>query len=366
VHNIDIPTTKSSQKQDYEEDDFVDPITQNHYDLVEVLKNHNILGSTSKNSLAFSMHYVTDKDKEILQDLYDTMESSGDNDITVGNVLRQIRKDMKISAKAHKQKIKKANRSIESQNRPELVKEKSILRKIAISFAQSLKHPSPKEEALKNQMIDNCVEIFNTLSDNIEYDSIVVPQSSSRFAAELAEKLEIANSITTIPKSQFKDVEIDVDELYNRAEQLYDNNKYHDRLKITKVTYDKYAPLFISYLKDKNDTAANQIPATLHTDVVYNNDDNFPLLWTAKEGGKLSSYINKNQKNPLNIKNVLTGDKRKYLKVFETPQESFENKRILIIDDNIVSGGTIEQIHNLISQQGPNIVDMFVPFFINI
>lgn len=81
-------------------------------------------------------------------------------------------------------------------------------------------------------------------------------------------------------------------------------------------------------------------------------------------GGHYAGVTTSNPNKPLQIKNF-NQDHRRYIKMWEpTPNMNFRNKSLLIVDDNVDKGGTLERIYDLVIKQKPKSVDIYTPLYI--
>ncbi len=66
------------------------------------------------------------------------------------------------------------------------------------------------------------------------------------------------------------------------------------------------------------------------------------------------------QNKPLQIKNIQDKESRRYINPFGS-EGDYKGKRVLIIDDNVDSGGTFEVLYDMVIRQGPAQIDLYSP-----
>lgn len=79
-------------------------------------------------------------------------------------------------------------------------------------------------------------------------------------------------------------------------------------------------------------------------------------------GGHYAGITTSNPDKPLQVKNF-NQDYRRYIKMWE-PTTNYAGKNILIVDDNVDKGGTLERIYDLAIQQKPKSIDIYTPLYI--
>lgn len=220
------------------------------------------------------------------------------------------------------------------------------------AMAQRLKHPTPADQPIIDQFLDMCMEQLAKLPNVEAYDYVVTPESSSGFNNLLAQRIrkEIGAlpgtgkaQPLTIQKRLGKDVTVSKDQLRKRARQIAPKYKNEDG------TYD------VNYRGEEYEV---------------DTEDAFVKLWTENEYQKLMKdvvgRIPKGKKAAIKGQSYL--DKRRYVKLFAPDgAEQTAGKSVLIIDDNIVGGATVELIHEILAsvQPPPRVIHVFIPLYIS-
>lgn len=219
------------------------------------------------------------------------------------------------------------------------------------AMAQRLKHPTAEDKPIIDQFLDMCMEQLAKLPGVEAYDYVVTPESSSGFNKLLAKRIRKETGLLpktgaatplTIQKRLGKDVEVSKEQLRTRARQIAPKYKNEDG------TYD-----------------VNYRGNTYEVDT----EDDFVKMWSQNEYEKLQkevSKIPKSKKAAIKGQNYL--DKRRYVKLFSsTGAEQTAGKSVLIIDDNIVGGATVELIHEILAnvQPPPKVIHVFIPLYIS-
>ena len=58
----------------------------------------------------------------------------------------------------------------------------------------------------------------------------------------------------------------------------------------------------------------------------------------------------------------LLGNDKRYLQMFDQPQ-GITSKRVLVVDDNVAYGGTMEIVNDLLLKRQPEEIVIFTPFY---
>jgi hypothetical protein len=189
---------------------------------------------------------------------------------------------------------------------------KTFLNAMQQAFLKVLKHG--KSAQLRDQFIDMAINHFARLNSTKCYDYIIYPPSSSKFNEELALGFSakytnnmggrcIAEPLDSFEKRD--DVEID---MFNLVKQ---------------------------FGKEK----AKEKAAYLQSQIALGKGE---------------------------IKNIHSRDKH-FLRMFKptTGNEiKYKNKMILVVDDNIASGATMQQIHHILRKQYPKRIDIYTPLYV--
>ncbi|MHA2045519.1 MAG: phosphoribosyltransferase [Candidatus Thorarchaeota archaeon] len=210
-------------------------------------------------------------------------------------------------------------------------------------FSWVIKHPiSQHSQKLQDDFIKMTGDHFYNMNPNKFYHYVVYPESSSPFTKKLSEYL--GNKFKqTNPKLRV------VHGFEKRSKPKIDADRYQKY----KMTTDKGLSDFkgsMNYLQSQIDSSERDTP-----------DASGNLAGPKKhqiKGVKGSrQFVRMMQLAPTATRNYQDPETGEYQGV------SFRNKNILVIDDNISSGGTAQDITQLIRQQGPRNVDIYVPLY---
>lgn len=222
----------------------------------------------------------------------------------------------------------------------------------AYELARRLKKPQSGDEQIVTQFIDLC-ETQLAKIDPIAYDYVVAPQSSGSFNKALAKRLADTrgSEFLEIQKHLGKNVTVNRDQLYQqglrnapKAErdgkfQRHQMEVVEEHTKRERVTYE------------------------------YDTPEEYASDWADNEHQKLEKYVSKMPKSkPAEIKDQEWADKRRYMKLFNPEgAEKAAGQTVLMVDDNMVSGGTIELVYEIL--QGltppPRRLDIFIPLLLS-
>lgn len=179
-----------------------------------------------------------------------------------------------------------------------------------VAMMKILKEPVTKQDqVMQKQFVDLAVQHYRRFRGNKHYDYIVYPESSSKLNSELALAFAVAYNATPIQG------------------------------------IEKKAPG----------------TATLDT---HNASKRFDDL------GLAHHIVNQmNQAGSLRIKHVPYPQYRSYMNILQKPEDlrrsgtSFTKRRLLLIDDNIISSGTIQKAHQVLLRERPKSIDIYVPLY---
>lgn len=189
------------------------------------------------------------------------------------------------------------------------------LNAIKIAFSKSLKEPlTANGRKTQNQFIKLAAENFHRMMSNRQYQRIVYPYSSKEFNEKFAKYL---GNLYGVPALMG-----------------------FGKLPAGKVSIDY--PAIRAHYGDK----AQAVIDTINKGTAFGH----------------SGLESANPDKPVEIKNF-PQPYRKYIKMWY-PLNNYRNKRILVIDDNLDAGGTMERIYDLVKQQQPKAVDIYVPLYI--
>lgn len=238
---------------------------------------------------------------------------------------------------------------------------------IASSYqvAKRLKNPqTPSDIKASQTFIDLSVQKFVTdLAANsvVDYNQIIFPETSKAtgsFNYQLAKQLsnEIGGQQNPIQISMVKKKsvvtpsDIDMTQLIQRAikdiqsqQPPYILDKSGSRSKFTSIT--SYAQAWAQNEYDKLVNIMRRLRPVAGAD---------------------NSYNARNQQGaPVRLASI-PQDKRRYFKIYDPASINSitEKDNILIIDDNVVGGSTVELLHEILVSlpNPPNKIDVFVPF----
>lgn len=227
----------------------------------------------------------------------------------------------------------------------------NYVRDAAFAFAGRLKHPEPNDLELVAKFIDLCEQQLAKMPGTaIAYDYVVAPRSSGSFNRALADRITKTrgSEFLEIGKRLGRDVTVDHDQLIDRARKEAPKHKVHDGK-------------WVSKMKD---------PETKKMEVwEYDTENDFVDSWSTNEHNKLvNNVVGKMPKNrEAAIKNQQYLDKRRYVKIYsDQGADVAAGKSVLLIDDNLVGGGTIELVYEILAklQPPPKRIDVFVPLYL--
>lgn len=229
------------------------------------------------------------------------------------------------------------------------------LDQLQVVFAKIVKDPTSREENfISKKFLGLSAKLFIQSTSN-DYGAIFYPQSSSDFNSELARKIADKQSaknvlISEIPKLLTRDVVYLTDEA-----ELYAKKRQQD---ILSGEANRFAPVEVTHPDGKVET-------------IEVRDPRWPSAWASKEIRKLKNSINPNNRNDhrtVDIKTISSGDKRRFVQIFDDISEdtAYEiiGKKVLIIDDNIHHQGSVELVHRILSQAEPSSIDIYCPLLI--
>jgi len=231
---------------------------------------------------------------------------------------------------------------------------------------QSIGTPAAKEAAyhiaqylksttgsVTSGFIDMCMEQLSKLPGVEACDYVVAPESSSQFNQALAARIkQDAGLFAGKGKADF----LQIGKLMGRdvtvsRPQLEAEAKRRARTALKNGLYKVTDP----------DTRES---ITVKTEKEYIDK------WSTNEFKKLEALVatlqsGKAADRPAKIKAQQALDKRRYVKIFDkTGAAPVAGKSVLIIDDNIVGGSTIDLVHEIVDSVGPRKIDVFIPLWI--
>ncbi len=219
----------------------------------------------------------------------------------------------------------------------------------AYALAKMLKMNNPPQDVkvIVDKFMEMCLSQVMKL--NTDYDFVLYPESSSDFNKLFATELQSlfgADRLTSImiKKLPGKEVAIDKEEMKKRA------------LRNAQKAYDPKTKTYVLRLRSRDAET-------------FDTPEQYAESWAQNEYEKLHTKLKSQLKSdkPLAIKGAQYLDKRRYIKLFGgTDISPISGKNVLIIDDNVVGGGTVELINDLAINvvPPPAKVDVFVPLYI--
>ena len=189
-------------------------------------------------------------------------------------------------------------------------------------------------------------------SGGAHYEYIVYPQSSSQFNMDLATaaaKMYGAKTLE-ITKRTPTDLPLEVDEEAIRSQaEDYEADKHYDK---------ELQQWYFTPSKVLRDTQGRKMKNETQ---YFKTKEAFVDFWTKN----MSSGVNSGLSRAKNIKNI-DDSKRAMIKNLFPNRDSYaelSNKFVLLIDDNIVSSGTVQMVKNLLMSIDPPplCVDVFIP-----
>jgi hypothetical protein len=189
----------------------------------------------------------------------------------------------------------------------------NFLSAIQWAFLKVMKH-SKNAPQLREQFIEKAVENYVRMYPNKCYDFVVYPQSSGMMNVELASAFsayygrDVEGRCRAVPIQGFQ--------------------------KVSKPGIDSQG----LFAKSAADSAQKRLK--------------FLQAQVATSGGQ--------------IKNVRSRD-RQYVRLWEPTsrrENNFKNKRILVIDDNVATSGTLQAVYHVLQKEGPRLVDIYTPLYV--
>lgn len=254
-----------------------------------------------------------------------------------------------------------------------------------------IKHPrNPNERELRATILDEIIKKINVVGQwgeghDVFPDVIAYPTSTIRdgetqsFNQELANRLSEAHGgvpVIEIAKRPRGDTDDYFESTINRNALRREATHLLKRLKSKKdanqnvgnlvekmtITPEKHR----KYLPDLNEI----VDPLVHPEWVD--------LWVAKEYAKIREALEGTPvgQNPtyksLARRSGSMGSKRRFVQLFGkgtgesqySSEDQLRGKNLMIVDDNIQYGGTIETLHQLVNEASPQSVTVFVPFYL--
>lgn len=219
----------------------------------------------------------------------------------------------------------------------------SYVLEMAYEFAQRMKHPTPADKPILDKFLELTMQQFKKMpAEMLLYDYVVVPASSSQFNNTLARMICQETGAQPLPINKLKagQVTVNRDQLYQRGHEIESKTPGHQ-------TPDGYKLA----LKGK--------PVQK-----FKKPEEFAAAWADNETQKWQKELGKiKPEAEPKIKN-LPQDKRRYIKMFNPDDaQAAQGKEVLVIDDNVAGGGTVELIHEILTglPNQPLRIDIFVP-----
>jgi phosphoribosylpyrophosphate synthetase len=238
----------------------------------------------------------------------------------------------------------------------------------AQSLAKKIKNPSPEEQETSDQFIrgaiQRLVQVHKQPFDIIAYPSSKKKAGSNfniRIAKALQDVYPNAKPIE-ISKLSGNETEINWEAVYDRALTYHEEAKagMHKRgranlnmspdrrAKVTDSSYFNVADL------PQVDPEITLTPA----------DEEWVEWWVAQLVAQLEVPVKMSGDKPIVAKTLQKlGSNKRYLKMFAKPTEDLRDKAILIVDDNVAYGGTMQILNDLVREQSPKEVLIFTPFY---
>lgn len=214
---------------------------------------------------------------------------------------------------------------------------------VQYGFAKMLKNPqSDDEHQLVANFISEALDAFAAKMPRRRYDVICYPQSKGKFNATCAELVAAALGQRAI----------EVQKLPKREVTVNRNCLYELGLILADKSYTKTRRYERSY---------TEMGKTAKTTKRFKTREDYATNYMQIEAAKIEVIIARgNQDVPLNIKDIPYHDKRHCIHMFNAPTD-VAGKSVLVIDDNIVSGGTTAILIGDLNRVGARVVDAFVP-----
>ena len=188
-------------------------------------------------------------------------------------------------------------------------------------FLKKIKFPITQEDIiLQTQFVNLAVDNYKKLRPNYTYDYVVYPQSRSNLNQIIAERF--ATLYGAIPIKGFEKLavpEIDVTSFMRNNPEMPPEER-------TKIMQD---------LKKRLASSSGQIKNIhhIHRPFVRN--------W------QMAADLKKNVRPTDEISGL-------------------QNRKILLIDDNVASSGTFQSIHHLLLKQSPKLIHIYTPLLVNL
>jgi hypothetical protein len=228
-------------------------------------------------------------------------------------------------------KIISEKEEIIEKYRIEIENKNTFLNAVERAFLKKMKHPSTSEDqAFSHNFIKTAVDHFVRLN-NRHYEYILYPESSSNMNEQLA--LELALKIGAEPINGFKKLENPTIDTHNYAA-------------INKP--------------DPNQRGLGGPDDTIYKNL-YGNRGLQNTIQSSK--GEIKKFTFGKQFRSF----VRNWEMQPGLKGSEENQKgiSIKNKRLLVIDDNVDSGGTFQAINHILVKHKPRRIDYYAPIVAN-
>jgi hypothetical protein len=242
-----------------------------------------------------------------------------------------------------------------------------VLRYAKQSLAKKIKRPTqPGEEEMSQKVIEKAATNFIRIFRD-PFDVIVTPTSSAGFNSKFVEVLKQMGGwggtpVITLDKLLGKDVDIDLASLYDIAQRHHDaasNGTYNDKLVMTPERLAAAAAFHSRKLP------TSTLPPVDMNQSLPPTDPRWVEWWIQGKVAAIESQLKKYEGVEPPVKALQLDQLKQYIQLYGDNEQlgSVKGKRVLIIDDNVAYSATMQMVHALVKEHGPNEVMIFTPFY---
>jgi len=264
---------------------------------------------------------------------------------------------------------------------------KKLLPALKNALGHIIKHPRNAHEAqLRTTILDQIINKVNVIGQwgdghDVFPDIIAYPTSTVRAGETQSFNQEFANRISEayggvpvieIAKRPREDTTDYFESTIDRAALQRFANTIHNKYLTTPP-----GPALAKKRQITRKTQLKYLGAVRYNETILPTDPRWPKLWADKEFAKLQKGL---ERTPVGLQPTYKslagpsgsmGSKRRYVQLFGksagvsqyNSDDQLRGKNVLIVDDNIQYGGTMETLHKLVNEASPQSITVFVPFY---
>lgn len=235
----------------------------------------------------------------------------------------------------------------------------------AQSLARKIKNPQTVGEArMSTAILLRAVQNFRRVMGG-NFDFIVYPESSKQFNLHMAEEFKsIYPNAQIVPLSKLagSSTTIDADAIYDRASKLH-NMAVSGQKMPARLNMDLERRSHVTSSKMYN---IADLPPVENNETLKPADPRWVDWWSAQLAGKLEAAMRRAGDRPIVAKDLqMLGHDKRYLQMFSQPGVDCRDKSILVVDDNVAYGSTMEIIHDMLYKSRPRSIMLFTPFYMD-